>query len=534
MLANAPALARAGFRALTAPRARRWAAALRDPAAAQAATLDRIVRLVAGTPYAEHLGLRVGVDYPRFAATVPIVDYEQVRPWIDGQVVTGRPALSREPPVVYERTSGSSGRAKLIPYPPALLAAFSACFVVWAHDLAAHGPRLRTGRMFFGVSPAFQEGERTPTGVPISLADDLAYLAPWLRRLFRRAWFVPPALHRVTDERAFRGALAAVLVAEEGLEVVSVWSPTYFLALLDTITARRDEIAAALRAGRTGPPGAAVPLPSVPPARVRLLERDPIPWSRLWPALKLVSCWTDGASAAFVPALRRAFPRALIQGKGLLATEAPVTVPLIGAPAPVPLLDEVFLELEAPDGTVWRLHEAEDDVEYGVIVTQPGGLLRYRLGDRVRARGRVGRTPALRFLGRARVSDLVGEKLGEDFARSAVASVLGADGHCTYLSPERGGEAPRYRCVTDHPGARDRGAELGARLDAALREAFQYAQARRLGQLGPVHVAYRADARAAYEETLRGRGLRWGNIKFETLLTDPAAALPAPPLAARR
>src|SRR2546422_11494220 len=78
---------------------------------------------------------------------------------------------------------------------------------------------------------------------------------------------------------------------------------------------------------------------------------------------------------SFVEALRHRFPGVLLQGKGLLATEAPITIPLINAPAPVPLVDEVLLELEDQAGRVHPLHEVDDGGVYGVIVTQRGGLL---------------------------------------------------------------------------------------------------------------------------------------------------------------
>lgn len=40
------------------------------------------------------------------------------------------------------------------------------------------------------------------------------------------------------------------------------------------------------------------------------------------------------------------FPNVFVQGKGLLATEAPMTIPLIEANGYVPVLDEVFLNLK--------------------------------------------------------------------------------------------------------------------------------------------------------------------------------------------
>lgn len=463
---------------------RQFRAALADPATAQAATLERITGLVAGSPYARRVGLTAGMSYEQFACRVPLCDYEDLRPWVDRDVATGEPQLSRRPTVVFERTSGSSGRTKLVPYSAALLASFNACFVLWAHDLLAHGPKLTTARTFCGVSPALELGGRTPHGIPISLADDAAYLAPRYQRLLQRLLVASPSLKSITDGDEYRRALAAVLIAERRLEIISVWSPTYLLALLDTIVSLRG----------------------------------PTDWTQLWPELTLISCWTDAGSRAFVPALRRAFPRVRIQGKGLLATEAPITVPLSSAPAPVPLLDEVFLEFEDEDGEVRRLHQLVDGAEYGVVVTQAGGLLRYRMGDRVRVAGRVERTPCLEFLGRHGGSDLTGEKLDERQAHAALSAELGTEGHCSYLMAVL---PAGYVCVTDHPQAATDACGLARRLETQLAQSFQYRQARHLGQLAPLSVAHRADARAAYEAAQLARGLRWGNIKFAALLPAP-------------
>jgi hypothetical protein len=498
-------------------RARRFRDALRDPQRGQAETLGRIMRIIAGSPYARSHGIGADVSYDTFAARVPIVEYEDLRPWIDREAATGVPQLSSEPAELFEQTSGSSGKSKLVPYTRSLLESFNACFVIWASDVLRHGPRLETARMFWGVSPAIETGGRTTHGTPISLADDAGYLAPHYQRLLARLLVVPTGLKRITDGEAYRRALAAVLVAEPELEIVSVWSPTYLLAILDSITTRRGEIIADLRAGRTGPCGE-IELPPSGAARASLLADDPIRWDRLWPQLKLVSCWTEAGAGTFVPALRHAFPQALIQGKGLLATEAALTVPLFSVPAPVPLVDEVFLEFESNEGSVRRLHELEEGAEYGIIVSQTGGFLRYRMGDRVQVAGRVDRTPCLKFLGRAGCSsDLAGEKLDEALARAVLAAELGPDGHCSYLTPITNPPPPGYCCITDHSAAAVDPEALARRLDHALSRSFQYRQARHLGQLNPLHVRYRADARAAYEAAQMGRGLRWGNVKFTAL-----------------
>src|SRR5690606_32943905 len=116
-------------------------------------------------------------------------------------------------------------------------------------------------------------------------------------------------------------------------------------------------------------------------ARARAREIEGVPLAHLWPNLKLVSCWTSAASARVARALAERLPQALVQGKGLLATEAPMTLPLLGVGGFVPMIDEVFFELEDERGGVRLLHEAVDGEAYGVVLTQRGGLVRYRIGD---------------------------------------------------------------------------------------------------------------------------------------------------------
>ena len=53
--------------------------------------------------------------YADFAEAVPVQTYETLPPYIEDQERTGAPALNAERPVMYARTSGTTGEAKLIP-----------------------------------------------------------------------------------------------------------------------------------------------------------------------------------------------------------------------------------------------------------------------------------------------------------------------------------------------------------------------------------------------------------------------------------
>lgn len=501
----------------TAPAWRGFEAAAQDPAAAQGAVLARALAALARTRYGARWGATRSWGYADFAARLPVVGYEELRPWVEEQQARESRALLPEPVRFYERTSGSSGGAKDVPYGDLLWAAFQGAFAVWLHDLLARGPRLETGRCWISVSPWAEPGRETARGVRVGLDDDGEYVRGWLGGLLRRFWTVPSGVRALSEPEDYKRVVCAFLLADPGLEVVSVWNPTLFLALLDTMHRRRDELLGDLAQGELKGFG----LPRVSRRRLELLrgalaEAD---WATVWPGLKLLSAWDMGEAARPAAALREAFPGVFFQGKGHLATETPVSVPMIGA-GHVPVLDQVFFEFEAPGGRIRRLHELSEGLEYGLIVTPPGGFARYRLGDRVRVTGRWKGAPTLELAGRCdAVSDLCGEKLHEGFVASALDGI-GVRASFRTLLPVRGAPA-RYALLVDH--LEDRPEAMAARLDEALRASPLYAHARALGQLGMPTVGAAPDAAERFARRLAASGARWGGVKPAALLRDAEA-----------
>ncbi|MEI6537429.1 MAG: GH3 auxin-responsive promoter family protein, partial [Verrucomicrobiaceae bacterium] len=232
----------------------------------------------------------------------------------------------------------------------------------------------------------------------------------------------------------------------------------------------------------------------------------------LWPRLKVVSGWADGAADADAAQAATLFNHATFQPKGLLATEGAVTIPWGREPGSVPALTSHFLEFIEAGGTrVLLAHELEIDREYEVLLTNGGGLWRYRLGDVVRVVGWQGRTPRLRFLGRADgVCDLRGEKLNPRFVGDALRE-LTAD--FAMLAPANSTAAPYYILFADHPTP-----GVALRLDKALSLNPHYAHCRLSGQLGPLRVfAIAEDPRAAYLRRCDTLGQRVGTVKSTPL-----------------
>lgn len=483
---------------LMTPAAMRLHRALVDPRSAQDAMKRRVAADMARTAYGREHGVRGPEDF----AALPVADFASLAPWLEAQRANERQALCAEPVQVYERTSGSSGAAKLIPYTASLRGAFSEMFAAWAWDLLNRGPKLRTGKLWISASPAIGAPQRTAIGTRIGLDDDVEYLEPWLQHLLR-PFLVGPRHSRHASAEAFKDAVSIALIAEPDLEIVSVWNPTFFEVMLDHIAVHRRRLAREVPAHR----------------RAALLAGDEPVWPALWPALRLVSCWDQGAAEPMARRLARRLPQALVQGKGLLATEGPVTLPWLHAGGAVPLAHRTVVELR--DGQGLRdLADAEVGATYEVVISPIGGLPRYTLGDRVQVTHRYHRTPVLRFVGRSGgVSDLVGEKLQEAFVEEALHTVLPPSEGLRTLVPLPGPPA-RYALLTDEAVPRG----LASRVDRALSEAHHYGLARSLGQLAPLTVATSPRAGQWVAEREMRRGLKWGDIKPRALQTHPADA----------
>lgn len=407
-----------------------------------------------------------------FRAALPLVHYKDLQDeWQrirDGEV----DVLFHGRPVGGELTSGSTSGPKWIVYSAEGLADFRKNIAPWFADVMRRYQI--EGGLYLSISPV-SRSQTHISGIPLGLPDS-AYLDESAGALLAAKSVAPFALSQIADIETWRRQTIAHLRAATNLELVSVWSPTFLL---------------------------------------RLLEDIPDPES-CWPRLKLVSCWASAAAKPYADELRRRLPHAALQGKGLMSTEAVVTVPDT-ADQPV-LAAHGFTEFLG--GSEILLEDAlEPGREYEVVITTASGLYRYRTGDRVQmlTRNREGRA-VLEFSGRAMTSDMVGEKLSEAFVAACLQDVaqrfgIGSD-FVTLAAAARG---PGYLLVSATPPTPPILWEIESRLCANP----HYAYARKLGQLKPLTGCHCPDALARIEKTGLSRGVRLGDIKPLALYTEP-------------
>lgn len=423
------------------------------------------------TAYLQQYGSPRTAD--EFCARVPLCRYEDLAPWI-ARIVSGESdVLFAGRPVAFERTGGSSGGSKLIPYSAAGLRDFQRNLGPWVEGILQEYD-IRGG-VYFATSPAARAPESVG-GIPVGMPDN-AYLGEALGAKLAALSVISPVLlarfAQQSDLASWRRDTVAALLAARDLELISVWSPTFLLRLLDEI---------------------------------------PVPQS-IWPRLKLISCWTSGASRLHAQALAERLPQARIQPKGLLSTEAVVSVPdIAGCVVPVTHGFSEFIPLDAtgqPNGDPVCVDALCAGACYEVVLTTASGLYRYRSGDRVRvgAQGAQGK-PTLEFIGRGSLyCDLVGEKLEEAFVAQCL-STLDVE---TLLIPDF--YHPGYVLVSACPLAAD---ALNA-VEQGLAANPQYAYARALGQLAPLRLLIHPRPQVRVEEILLRREQRPGNIKVTAL-----------------
>jgi hypothetical protein len=496
---------------------------LQDPQRAQQALLANLINGLAQTEYGRAFQINANDDYAMFRAKAPLVGYDDLRDWIERQQREEGRVMVAEPVLFYEKTSGSSGPAKYIPYTRALRRSFNRMFAAWLYDLLARGPRLVTGKTFISISPAFRDEHETPRGVRIGLDTDTEYLNAGMQRLLKRFSVVPASIKQLNDPADFKRVLAAMLLAESNLEVVSIWNPSLLEVILDSIEANRETLIDDLQRGLVTCGKLEFRFARASRDRLDHLQQSSIDWPRVWPRLKLISCWTSAHASQSALRITKRFPGVYLQGKGLLATEAPMTIPLIEANGFVPLPGEVFYEFIDERGNLSRLHELESGREYEIVITQQGGLARYRIGDLVRVTRDYQSTPCLEFIGRSdAVCDLVGEKLNESFVQECLSKLLQPSRFQTLLPvmTERG--RSQYVLVVDELSIDAN--SLATQLDAALCAAFHYRNARLLGQLDAVRVRVTANARDMYFDYFTGKGMKWGDIKHQYLIKNLADA----------
>lgn len=497
----------------TRPSWRRFRAALPDCEIVQRRYLIGLLERNRATEYGRGHAFDAISSVESFQRNLPLTSYDSYAPHISRIAAGRKNVLTEDDVLLFEPSSGSTSARKLVPFTLSLRSEVQCGISPWIHALYAEFPGVARGRMYWSITPPSSSDTNRHGTVRVGFDADADYLTSLGRRVFSHLVVSPPRVAELTDIARFRNATLVALLAARDLALISVWSPSFLTLLIDWYLDHSEEVLdtfeqthGRISRGRL--------------ATLRSLGADPSVFERIWPNLTLISCWTDASSAPEARQLREYFPGTAIQGKGLLATEACVSLPFASSHDPVLALRSHFFEFMTDDGDCLAAHQVEKGVEYSVVVTTGGGFYRYRLEDRVLVTGFLGTTPTLRFLGKTdHVCDRYGEKIHARHVGRVLENLLAGLSHrFCMLAPDLAEPGSSYTLYLEFDGRLP--ADFSRRLECGLRENPHYRLCVELGQLGPVRLfRVSRNGLGSYEARLVANGIRQGDVKPAYLST---------------
>jgi hypothetical protein len=427
-----------------APRSlRHFNALCRTPVQAQDRLLRQILETNADTEFGRRHGFAGITTLTQFQERVPISTYEDLEPYINEEMNGRLNQLTKDPPVLFTTTSGTTGNRKYIPMTREGKNAKSHLTWLWFCGLYRDHPGIVGGRILSVVSPEV-EGH-APSGVPVGAESGHAYRT--MPGPVRSMYTAPYGVFAIEDYEAKYYTLLR-LAAGQNISCVATVNPSTVLLLGDRMAQHTESI---IRDVRDGTLSSTFSVPQdlrdalhlrPDPERARHLERaaaaggGPLRPGLAWPELAAIGCWKGGTVGAYLAKFDTYFPQGPpIRDFGYYATELRGSVPLSdqGDAGTIAIGTNVLEfhpagEDRAPEGReLLRVEQLETGRRYFVYVTNASGLYRYEMNDIVEVAGHDRQTPLIRFVQKGKgVVSFTGEKLYEVQVIAAVDKALAA------------------------------------------------------------------------------------------------------------
>jgi len=443
-------------------------------------------------------------DYQKY---VPLSSYEDYKKYIDLISKGNKNVLTADDVFLFEPSSGSTSARKLIPYNRELKKEFQRVVSVWMASLFKEYPKIKNGKAYWAISPAFQKNEFYGI-IPVGFDNDTEYLG-FAAKILSKIITIQPDIDDCKNYDEFKTKTLVTLLAARDLSLISVWSPTFLILLLDYYLNNREQVLSLMLKNDKFAMRANL---------IKKYKNKKNVFEKIWPDLALISCWKDGASKLYAEKLKKYFPNTPIQGKGLLATECFVTSPFEADNTPVLAVNSHFFEFMNEKGECLTTYQVEKGMYYSVVVTTGGGLYRYKLEDRILVTGFINKTPTLRFIGKMNnISDQFGEKLNETHIAKIVKSVLPTEKYnFCMLAPDNDDRQYGYTLYVENKDNLSEG--LAENFERGLRENPQYKYCIELGQLRPVKIfRIMRNGYNTYKMRLSELGIKYGDIKMSYL-----------------
>jgi len=372
-------------------------------------------------------------SYQDYIKNVPIIDYNYLRPYVEAQINTQKTVLNHSQPVLYNKTSGTTGKPKYIPVLSSSLKTIKKhqklAFLYWR----INGNRYYAGKILAIVSPAI-EGYLNRTA-PFGSTSGLLYKT--MPSIFKGKYCLPEEVFEINsvDMRYF--TILRLSLVHKNITFLSCANPSTLCVLKIYLNEHKDALLEDIKNNTINfidqlPNNInqkITPYLSVDKSRydelVELFNRkNTIDFKDVWPNLKTVAVWQSGNAATYIANVRSTIPKnAVILGHGFLASEGRITIPFYCESVPeagIPTFEDIFFEFSPVEQwdngneKLIGLSELKQEHLYYVFITTPEGLYRYNMNDIVKVTGFLNQTPILYFHQKGKgITNITGEKVYE-------------------------------------------------------------------------------------------------------------------------
>lgn len=375
---------------------------LTRPMVTQQQALRRALAQIGSCRIARDLGLQGQDNIATFRRRVPVTDYRFYQPYVDA-ALAGRPSiLFRGVPLRIAQTGGTTERPKRLPLNRALIQSYRQFNLDMVFRYMTESGRYDILDDRFFVVAANPAEERTANGVPIGyISGIMADIAPGL---LKRRYVPGIGVIRNPDMGEKIRQICEIAYRHRGRVRAAFGLTPYLMASWTNLVeyAERQE------------------------GRPRMI-------GEIFPGLR-VAFHGGTTFDLYRQRMRRMSGPGIAHRNVYSAAEGPIASQLMSdRPGLVPTLSGVFFEF-IPDGQAdaavpdtLLIDEVETGMTYYLVMTTQGGLLRYRIGDRIRFTET--RPPLFVVLGKPEDQiDLSAEKIGVQQASevlSEAATVMG-------------------------------------------------------------------------------------------------------------
>ena len=405
-----------------------------------------------------------------FRKLIPVTEYDDYNFYIE-KIKNGEDnILTKSKIKLLEPTSGSSGAIKFIPYNEDLRQDFQKGIKVWLFDLYLHNLKLLFLKSYWLITPNVTLKQNSK--IKIGFENDNEYFGK-LEKFFLDIITIQPNL----DGNYLNNIKNELIKKKNNIGLLSFWSPSILDGIFQNTSTNFNN-------------------------------------------LKIVSCWADGNSSHYIDKVKKYFPNAILQPKGLLSTESIVSFPLWNINNSVAAYKSHFFEFKDRDNNVFLLNELELNKEYTVIITTSGGLYRYNTHDIVKVTGFYKKLPIMKFLGRDNnVSDFFGEKLSEIFVKDACEKIFNQYNVKPkfYIMTFKDNYYILNLEITENTNLNN----IAQDIQTELEKNFHYKNCIELKQLSPLRINIINNGLEKYNKFYINKGMKSGNIKPKILDVNP-------------